>query len=194
MHDIETYSTRSTAAIISIGAVAFDPYGHDNHDSITADRKFYVNVDLRDQLEKWNRHIDPRTVAWWEQQEPAARAALTENQLPLPEALEQYAHFVRSWEATDAWGYGAAFDNAIIEDAMKAVGIDNPIGYRGQMCMRTMARKFPVSFQVQRGTLHNALDDAVNQAIHLQAIFRRLYFSSVDLSKPAVYNECYGRA
>lgn len=193
MHDIETYSTRPSAAIISIGAVAFDPCGHDNHESITPDRKFYVNIDLRDQLEKWNRHIDPRTVGWWEKQDPAARAALNENQLALPEALEKYAQFVRGWDATDAWGYGAVFDNTIIEDAMKAVGIENPIGYRGQMCMRTMARKFPVNVRVQ-GTLHNALDDAVNQVIHLQAIFRRLYFSSVDLSKPPVYNECYGRA
>lgn len=54
--DIETLSTAVNAAVLSIGAVEFDPL------SGKILREFYHELDLSEQP---GRHIDTNTVQWW---------------------------------------------------------------------------------------------------------------------------------
>ena len=59
MVDIETLSTAVNAAVLSIGAVEFDPM------SGKIEREFYHELDLSEQA---NRHIDVNTMQWWVKQ------------------------------------------------------------------------------------------------------------------------------
>ena len=58
--DLETLSTRSNAAIVSIGAVAIE--------NLEVVDEFYVNVDPSTCKEA-GLHIDPLTVEWWAEQD-----------------------------------------------------------------------------------------------------------------------------
>ena len=77
--DLETLSTRSNAAIVSIGAVAID--------NLEIVDTFYINVDAKTCKEA-GLHIDPLTVEWWSQQDMVARQALTVDPVPLDEAID----------------------------------------------------------------------------------------------------------
>jgi hypothetical protein len=66
MIDLETMGTTPQSAIVSIGAIVFDPrYGKVSKET------FYRELDWEDQ----ERHICPETTAWWKDQSAEAKAA-----------------------------------------------------------------------------------------------------------------------
>jgi exodeoxyribonuclease VIII len=72
------------------------------------------------------------------------------------------------------WGNGASFDNAILAQCYRAVGMDFPWKFWNDRCYRTLKNLvLDVPFE-RTGTHHNALDDARSQAIHASAILRRM--------------------
>jgi hypothetical protein len=87
--DLETMgSTRQTAAIVSIGAVAFNVEGD-------MSEPFYVNVDLEDAM----RHgltVDADTIKWWMRQQLLAREAIFIAPKPLSVALIFYLRCART--------------------------------------------------------------------------------------------------
>lgn len=156
MVDLETLDTRPTAAIISIGAVIFDGFA--------AGREFYVAVDMQSSLEA-GLTSNPRTLAWWGDQSAEARAVFTDpNRMPLA-----FASFLPP--DCCVWGNGASFDNAILQNAYAAAGMDLPWKFWNDRCYRTVAACAPTR-RVQSGTHHNALDDAKSQAEHLLSFGR----------------------
>ena len=78
---------------------------------------------------------------------------------------------------TAVWGNGATFDNVIIRSAFKAVGLPVPWSFRNDKCYRTVANLLPKERQPaleRSGTAHNALDDAITQAVHLQKVYKEI--------------------
>lgn len=169
MIDLETMSTASNAAIISIGAVKFDPRGpvgmaHGDN------ALFYMNVDLSSSISA-GLHVDGATVSWWMQQTAAARKALRDNQTSLQRALNEFTIWFGP-ERLDTWGNGAAFDLVILRTAYRMHQDYPPWGYKNEMCYRTMCKQLPpVPFDAPR-VKHNALSDACAQATHLQKLFQ----------------------
>lgn len=176
MLDLETLDTASSAVVISIGAVAFDPYTNALGD------KFYVEMveDIAAQQAR-GRTISGSTVQWWMQQDSAARRVFA---TPPPsgvervntfEALSRFGLFVAANGAMFAklWGNGADFDNAILGSLYDAFGLRKPWSFSRNRCYRTMKNIGigPCRPQVREGVHHNALDDAITQAVHLQEIF-----------------------
>lgn len=72
MLDLETMSNKGNAAIVSIGAVAFEPSTGE------LGPEFYLTVDLVS-CEKLGLHIDADTVLWWMKQSSEARAAIVDE-------------------------------------------------------------------------------------------------------------------
>ena len=71
MLDLETMSTSSSAAIVSIGAVKFDPHGKigDFGDPANAEYKpFYCTVELTSCIDA-GLHVSGSTIEWWLKQE-----------------------------------------------------------------------------------------------------------------------------
>jgi hypothetical protein len=159
MLDLETMGTANDAAIVSIGAVAFD------HTNIRSE--YYVQVNLRSSAAA-GLAIDADTVLWWMEQEQAARQALTSSAKDdtLFRALSGFSSWYAAINGGLVWGNGATFDNVILRNAYKAVDLEPPWKYWQDRCYRTIRDVFPVGFQppVFEGVKHNALDGAAVQA------------------------------
>jgi hypothetical protein len=158
MLDLETMSTESNAAICSIGAVKF------SLDEGIID-EFYCTVDAAD-CKKHGLVISADTVRWWSKQPKEVLEELRWNNVPLQDALTTFSKWYGT-KSLPTWGCGAGFDNVIIENAYKAVGMKRPWTPWDDRCYRTMKEVIQIPQKPREGTYHNALDDAKHQANHL---------------------------
>jgi len=157
MVDLETMSTASNAAIISIGAVHF------NKDGTLAD-EFYTVVDLQSSMNE-GLIIDGSTVTFWLGQSDAARNELLFNSFGIRDALLSFS----GWIGDDAivWGNGAAFDNVILKNAYEACDFKTPWKFYNDRCYRTIKNIYPDIDVPFDGVEHCAVDDARYQARRL---------------------------
>lgn len=172
MLDLETLGTASNSVILSIGAVAFDPF--------TGDRSrhtFHRFLDVDSQL-KAGRTISGDTLIWWLDREADARQALIEgyDERCTPEGvLEAFVFWlgeVADPRTVCVWGNGAAFDNAMLADLYTTYGQKQPWMFWNDRCFRTQkALNKHIPAPAFDGVNHDALDDAIKQSQHLQAIF-----------------------
>lgn len=166
MLDLETMSTKSNAAIVSIGAVMFS-----KDDGIVD--KFYRTVDLRTSKAA-GLHIDPETVKWWGQQSEEAQKALTIDNVSLNQALDDFTEWYGK-EKIPVWGNGSTFDNVILSHAYDSLNLTKPWPWYLDYCYRTMKNIYKkVEADKREGVHHNALDDAIFQANHLIKIMRQI--------------------
>jgi len=163
MLDLETMSVESNAAICSIGAVKFTI-----EDGVID--TFYRTVDAADCKAK-GLHISTDTVKWWSQQPKPVLEALRKDTLPLWAALTQFSQWYGT-KPLPTWGCGAGFDNVIMENAYKAVGMRRPWTPWVDRCYRTMREMVKLPEDAREGTYHNALDDALHQTHHLLKILK----------------------
>jgi len=164
MVDIETLSRRKNAGILSIGACKFD-------ENEIVD-KFYVNVDPQT-LRGLNFDICPETVAWWKTQSKEARDALRVDQRPIRTALEMLSEWFGP-VSLPTWANAPTFDCVILESAYQTFNIEKPWKYYDERCYRTISELFGIhDIKNREGSLHNALDDAMNQTKNLQSLFRK---------------------
>lgn len=115
MIDLETMGSAPTAAITSIGAVLFDPYGNWIGDA------FHTHVSLESCLLN-GLTMDASTVLWWLGQSEAARKTLVDGQpgaSNLREALHALTCFMPF--GVTPWCNGASFDFAILNNAYRAI-------------------------------------------------------------------------
>lgn len=157
MIDLETYSTRSNAAIASIGAVKFE-------DDQILDT-FYCTIDPTT-CKAAGLHFDKETLEWWSKQSKEAQRALRTDNISLEDALNKFASWYGN-KSLPTWGNGAAFDNVLMENAYRAMGKKRPWLPWEDRCYRTMKNIINVPIDKREGTYHNALDDALTQTKHL---------------------------
>lgn len=193
MLDLETLATSPDAAILSIGAVLFDP---DQGRIANAEEggTFYRVIDLGNSREPGV--IDPRTVEWWMDQalkSPAAAEAVFKvgGRVELGAALGDFAAWLLSRGCTREscrewriWANDPDFDVTILASAYARYGIELPFSYKGSRSMRTLAElsgKFDLlgGYEPEPNECkHNALADAVYQArvvtVIMQALRRRV--------------------
>lgn len=156
MVDLETLGNNSNSVIVAIGAVAFGAQGCRDTFYKVVDPESCVRVGL---------HMDTSTVMWWLNREQAARDAICQPGTPLGDALLG----LYNWYPDGAclWGNGATFDNVILDNAYKAIGLTPPWKYTAHRCYRTVKALFPIDETPFEGVKHNALADAAHQAKHL---------------------------
>jgi exodeoxyribonuclease VIII len=98
-----------------------------------------------------------------------------ESTWTLPTALIQFNAWLgeqdKDFRKIAIWGNGATFDNVVLRSAYASVGLKPHWHFRGDKCYRTVINLLPEdkrpAFE-RHGTHHNALDDAITQARHLQ--------------------------
>lgn len=163
MLDLETLDTVSTAIIVSIGACKFDRNGGPIGDT------FYVVCNLSQP----GRTFSASTLEWWMSQDTAARAVFSD---PIKLSLASSLLGLAEWMSHDdyfVWSNGASFDIPIIEHACRALDVPTPWAYNHSRCFRTMAAEAPHLDRPKPN--HNALDDAIGQAKHLQDVYRVMH-------------------
>jgi hypothetical protein len=160
--DLETLGNGTNAVVVAIGACAFDA----KHMT-----PFYTHITAQSAVEA-GLVMDASTVMWWLSQSDEARAALTRDDgVPLTTALEDFAEWLSVYNVQGVWGNGIAFDNVILRNAYKAIGMLPPWQFRADRDMRTLVWEHQELFDEDPrevvdkvGTDHNALDDALFQA------------------------------
>jgi inhibitor of KinA sporulation pathway (predicted exonuclease) len=168
MVDIETLGTEPGAAILSIGACAFDP---DPETDDIGDR-VKISVDL-ESCQAAGLHIDADTLQWWLRQSDAARYVLSGG-IGLNDALGEFAAWLRDVDADEVWANSPKFDAAHLEHAADAVDVSLPWAYYELRDVRTI-RALPGAVDLEHeGTDHDALDDAIHQAREVAETLRAI--------------------
>ncbi|HHB2152774.1 TPA: 3'-5' exoribonuclease, partial [Escherichia albertii] len=179
MIDLETMGKNPDAAVISIGAIFFDPQTGD------MGPEFSKTVDL----ETAGGVIDRDTIKWWLKQSREAQSAILADEIPLDDALLQLREFIdeNSGEFfVQVWGNGTSFDNVILRRSYERQGIPCPWHYCNDRDVRTIvelggAMDFDARTAIPfEGERHNALDDARYQAKYVSAIWQKLIPSQAD--------------
>lgn len=174
MVDIETLSTAVNAAVLSIGAVEFDPM------SGKIEREFYHELDLSDQT---NRHIDANTVQWWVKQclvntdnieflsknnrEKDAVAYVLHELGAFINGGKEYAMTrVEGYEKIALWACDPDFDIAILADLYKEHNLPVPWKFSEPKSVRTvrMLTQLAGMEVPHQEADHNALNDCIRQA------------------------------
>lgn len=161
MIDLETLGTRPGDTILSIGAVKFTQ----KDDPII--EKFYIAISPESCKEAGLR-AQKSTLDWWAKQSEEARAAAFSGTMSIEHALLKLTMWMPPIDDAVVWGNGANFDNALLAAAYRAVKADVPWHFWNDRCYRTMRAMFgPKERKKNVGVAHNALDDAITQALDL---------------------------
>jgi DNA polymerase III epsilon subunit-like protein len=163
MVDLETLGTSPGSVILSLAAVTFaTPF---------AIEPFYVRISKESCIDSAFT-VDARTVEWWEKQSPEARNIAFSGTMDVIVAMAKFAEYCRQLPTAPLiWGNGADFDNALLAEAYRRVGITVPWKYCNSRCYRTLKNLFSQIPFVQPALKHDALQDALAQAKHSEAIF-----------------------
>ena len=174
MLDLETMGTRPGSPVLSIGAVLFD--------STQLGPEFYARISLESCM-RAGLQPDASTILWWMQQSDAARREITDpvSQMELRDAVVQFSEFVikNATPPFTVWGNGSDFDNVLLTEAHRAVGIEPPWRFWANRCYRTLKSLAPEVTIARTGTHHNALDDAKSQALHAIQLCKHLHIQHI---------------
>jgi len=173
MLDLETLSSKPNAAIVAIGACSFGKEG--------VHQKFYAPINPQSS-EDHGLHISASTFAWWTQQSAEARALFAvKDAASLGEGLDMFSRWCVGANALEMWGNGADFDCAILGHAYDVLAKTRPWKYSNNRCFRTLkslvSKELNAALWTQHSVglvHHNALGDAVRQALTAAKILRRL--------------------
>ncbi len=167
MVDLETLGTLPNTTVLTLGAVHFDPYS----DWIGEDTLYLkFNMDDQDHL---GRTIDQSTIDWWGRQDPAImeEAFSPDGRLPLDYCIDQFHKF--AWGCDAFWSHGSCFDLIILEDIYRQFNRAVPWQFYQIRDTRT-AFDLGIDPQMPKDSKHDALHDAVRQAIGVQNVYAGL--------------------
>lgn len=189
MLDLETWGKKPGCDIRSIGAVVFDPVAGyvavPCSDESNDAKSFYIATENPgvDEIAggKYRLYHDPETVQWWNDQSEEARAAFT-NPVDLRDACEQFGIWFAGLphggdiKSVRIWTNGPQFDISILTAVYDAVGLSVPWHYRAPRDMRTITDAAGMTREEfsNYGDAHNALHDAIAQAMTVCEAYKRL--------------------
>jgi exodeoxyribonuclease VIII len=153
--DVETLDNTPISALLSVGAVAFDP----GKDIALGESVFYENVILDAKAGR----VSHDTFQWWMEQSESARGALFN---PAPKKIEEVLQYFSAWwlkvRGKYLWAH-ATFDIPILAYHYARLGKTAPWDYRNCRDLRTL-EDLSGCMRVRSEQPHNALADARAQA------------------------------
>ena len=192
MVDIETLGSADDAPIVQLGAVLFNPWGTGSpYGSPKAagcisepGSEFSWCISPGDRTTA----IDWQTLLWWmaQGQQAQQRVFGRDNQRrPLSDTLRHFESWSRSWDRpVDFWWSDMDFDLRLMRAAWKRAGLfgsppygapDGPHrGVRDCRTVRAIGRDLGIEPPPFVGIEHDALDDAIHQAIEVSNILRKI--------------------
>ena len=138
--DLETCALCPTAAVMSIGAVAWNADAEVNPftDGFSGDYCFYQHVDLRSSFVD-GFTFDKKTSDWWATQNDDAKKSLLEyDEMPLcsiDSVIKDFFSFITSVQAETSakevklWSQGTDFDIAILKNICRKYDMEIPVSY-----------------------------------------------------------------
>jgi exodeoxyribonuclease VIII len=166
MVDLETLAVSPKATVLTLGAVIFDPFamGYEDH--------LYIKIDV-DEQDTLGREVDPSTVEWWSKQNSKVMEEAFDltDRYSVKESMDMFHKFARG--CTRFWSHGSSFDLVILTDMMQQIQKSTPWQYWQFRDTRTI---FDLGHdpEMPQDSKHNALEDAIRQAVGVQNIYRKL--------------------
>jgi hypothetical protein len=155
MIDIETTGRLPGCKIMSLGAVLFSKEGF--HE------EFYQRASYDSQL---NFVDDESTMEWWQSQPDEVFMEAFGGEMSLLDMLTEFNGFIDRHKPVTIWCKGASFDFPIVNSALNFHQLKE-LPYQKLRCMRGLNNLLDVPLLKFKGTAHNALDDAKNQAMNV---------------------------
>ncbi len=181
MVDIETLGTKPGCAILSIGAVEFNPFAELEEKQVFG-KTFYAEIDLMSCLMA-GLTIDPNTLQFWRKKyEDETASFFGEQKIGLMMALAGLKQFVQGQSGSaptqeiKIWANSPSFDCDILEFTLTLLKIDQFWSFRDRLDCRTAVFLSDLDLKTlaQPNVKHNALDDAKFQARSIQAAVAKL--------------------
>ncbi len=168
MLDLESLGTRPDCAILTLGAVKFNPYVLDDFGET-----LYFRIDVDEQL-ALGREVQEDTLQWWmNQAEDVREEALGEgDRISLESMYRQLNKFVVG--VNNIWCQGPAFDIVILENIYRQKGWPTPWQFWQIRDSRTLFGVHGDPREKGKAGLHNALEDCISQAQGVQQIYHKL--------------------
>lgn len=163
MVDLETYSTKPNAVILTIGAIKFD--NTDNIDNLENCDTFYKRITISSCL-NLNMHVDSDTEKWWDQQNDNVRyeALVNSDRVNLKDALIEFTNWFGN--SRYIWSQGIDFDLVILKNAFEKCNLPVPWKFWNARDCRTVISVCGKS--ISKTNSHNSLNDCYNQLIALK--------------------------
>ena len=168
MLDLETLGVDPDTAIMTLGAVKFDPYTDAEPHS-----ELYMRLDVEEQTEVYQRTINDDTLAWWASQPQAIQdeAFGDHDRTSVADFVRQLNRWCVGLDKI--WCQGPTFDFVILQDFYKNLGYPVPWNYWQIRDSRTLFAMMPTDPRKQiQEQLHNALADCYYQAKCVQQSYK----------------------
>lgn len=179
MIDIEAFSTRYDAFLVSVGACFFD------RKTGMIGGKYHEQVAMVS--DPFNGALRVEEVAWWMGQEEEARKIITESKskMSVQQLLKHFSSFVVAnrgkAENLRVWGNGSSFDVGVLTVRYQQCNMETPWTFRSERDVRTIVDVSKEITSVNprnrikfEGIKHNPLDDAIHQAKYVCEAFKLL--------------------
>jgi len=174
--DLETCSLDVTAAIMQLGAIAWNRNAESGNDIFTLgdnsikSEYFNMGVDMRKEFIA-GLDFDASTSSWWRSQKEEVKEEMLRPQtLPVDEVISQFTNWVKTLqnrigaESVTVWSQGADFDCAILRHIATLFHVNLPCKYQNFRCARTYAQEV--------GAL--LLDDPLEAARNPYAVYKTI--------------------
>lgn len=167
MIDIETMGQTPSAPIIALGAC----------EVCALPETFYKVVNLESACDAGGV-IDPATVLWWLRQNKSARDEFMPGAGDeLPDVLHSFYRWLEKIcpdrDQLIVWANGASFDFPILAESFRRCGMPRPWHFWNERDYRTIKAMHPNLKADRSREAHNALNDALMQAEHLNWLLYR---------------------
>lgn len=167
MLDLETLGTSLGSVILSIGAYRFSPFVMNDPGA----ESLHLRLNVAQQL-CLGSTVTKGTIDWWSKQSPEAQKIMVLPETELRTALDAFVSFCDG--ASRVWGNGPSFDCLLLYDLFNRAKVEWPFSYYNERDFRTIKDLVPNLAIERSGVFHNALDDAITQARHVQKVYAQL--------------------
>lgn len=164
MLDFETLDIAECPVILSIGAVVFNEDEIIDCMSEKIDQQSCLDIGCTTSQD---------TIEWWEKQSDTAKLAAFGGTTNIGYAMGMLVDLYKSHGCQEIWSKGSLNDILWANNILDKCGLVKPWKFSREMCFRTFLKYSPNVIFNPEGELHNALDDAFNQAKHWIAINKK---------------------
>jgi hypothetical protein len=181
--DVETLGKESTAVILSMSLIYFDPDKKPSHKELR-DNAFFVKLDAEDQMTRLKRTVTKSSLEWWAKQCLNVKIASfkpSEHDIKIEEGYErmrQYAQRFPNHKTCTVWARGN-LDQLVLDSIEEKLGLEPIFHYSKWRDVRTAVDFLTgsdngycdVDYEGFNSALditkHNPIDDCVYDAMML---------------------------
>jgi hypothetical protein len=188
--DLETLGLREDCVILSLGCVPFE-FENPKPFANLVKGGIVIKFNVEEQIKKYKRRVDPKTVSWWKSQGGEAKAILKSSSTDktVVNGLTELSEWIKSTNYNGKsyiWSRGSYFDFPKIEHLYESADLIFPVNTWKIRDIKTYAdilqgrddgqwdRGLNIVGNNETFIKHNCLHDAAHDACAMQLVYNEL--------------------